>query len=85
MTLAMSEHRGVPGEAGEVRAPRSEESPASLAMTEHRGVPGVAGDVHAVKCAHLLEHEETECRGVPGVAGDEARATNSLVNWSAAK
>ena len=52
-------------------------------MSEHRGVPGVAGDVRAVKCAHLvLEHEESERRGVTGVAGDEARATNSLVNWS---
>ena len=57
-----------------------------LARSEHRGVPGVAGDVRAVKCAHLvLEHKESEHRGVTGVASDEARATNSLVNWSAAK
>ena len=60
----------------------------SLAISEYRGVPGVAGDVRAlrsgVKCAHLvLEHEESEGRGVTDVAGDEARATNSLVNWSA--
>ena len=31
------EERGVPDIVGDVRAPRSEESPASLAMTEHRG------------------------------------------------
>ena len=43
----MTEHRGVPDEAGDVRAPRSEESPASLAMSEHRGVPGVGDDVQA--------------------------------------
>ena len=44
-----TEERGVPDVAGDVRAPRSEESPASLAMFEHRGVLGVAGDVRAPK------------------------------------
>ena len=63
-----------------------EESQAKLVRSEHRGVPGVASDVRAVKCDHLvLKHEESEHRGVTGVAGDEARATNSLVNWSAEK
>ena len=62
----------------------------SLAMSEHQGVPCVAGDVRApgsgLKCVHLvLEHEESKRLGVTDVAGDEARATNSLVNWSAAK
>ena len=67
----------------------------SLVMTEHQGVPtrswrcpstGVASDVCAVKCAHLvLEHEESKGQGVTDVAGDEARATNSLVNWSMVK
>ena len=45
--LAMTEHRGVPGVAGDVRAPRSEESPMSLVMTEHQGVPNVGSDVRA--------------------------------------
>ena len=55
-------------------------------MSEHRGAPDVAGDVRKVKCAQLvLEHEEFERRGVPDVADDEARATNNLINWSAAK
>ena len=65
----MFEHQGVPGVAGDVR-----------------GVPDIAGDIRAVKCAHLvLEHEESEGRGVTGIVGDEARATNSLVDWSAVK
>ena len=98
MSLAMTEYRGArsPGVAGDDRAPRSpqrrrrcsstKESPVKLARSEHRGVPGVAGDVSAVKCAHLvLEHEESECRGVTSIASDEARAMNSLVNWSAMK
>ena len=42
-----TEERGVPGVTSDDRAPRSEESPASLAMSEHRGVPGVASDVRA--------------------------------------
>ena len=97
LAIPSIEERGVPDVAGDVRAPRSEESLASLVMTEHRGARSprrrrrgpstdVTDDVRAVKCAHLvLEHEETERRGVPGVDGDEARATNNLVNWSAVK
>jgi len=78
--VAMSEHRGVLGVGGEVRAPRSPRHRRRGPSTD------VADDVRAVKCAHLvLEHEESEGRGVTGVAGDEARAMNSLVDWSAAK
>ena len=74
MSLATTEHRGVPSVGGDVRAPRSP-------WRRRRGPStDVANDVRAVKCAHLvLEHEESERQGVTGVAGDEARATNSLV------